>query len=48
MDESQRNRARRVFTQMVMPGEGTQDTRRLAQRDELGEGDWALVQELAD
>jgi WD40 repeat protein/energy-coupling factor transporter ATP-binding protein EcfA2 len=48
LSEAERDRARRVFTQMVMPGEGTEDTRRLAVRDELGEGDWELVRKLAD
>jgi WD40 repeat protein/energy-coupling factor transporter ATP-binding protein EcfA2 len=48
LEEPQQVRARRVFTQMVWPGEGTEDTRRLAHRDELGEGDWVLVQSLAD
>lgn len=42
------DRARRVFTQMVRPGEGTEDTRRLAHRNELSEEDWALAQRLAD
>jgi len=40
--------ARRVFLQMVHPGEGTEDTCRLATRDELNEKDWPLVQKLAD
>ena len=40
--------ARRVFTRLVRPGEGTEDTRRLASRDELSERDWHLVQRLAD
>jgi serine/threonine protein kinase len=44
----ERERARRVFTQMVRPGEGTEDTRRLATREELGEQDWSLAQRLAD
>jgi len=43
-----RERARRVFTQMVRPGEGTEDTRRLATKDELGELDWTLARRLAD
>ena len=34
--------ARRVFVQLVRPGEGTEDTRRLAPRAELGD-DWQLV-----
>lgn len=40
--------ARRMFTQLVWPGLGTEDTRRVAQRDELRELDWTLVQQLAD
>ena len=40
--------ARRAFLQMVRPGEGTEDTRRLAYRAELGEGAWGLVRRLAD
>jgi len=48
LNEEQREKARHVFTQMVRPGEGTVDTRRLAFRQELGEGNWDLVQVLAD
>ena len=33
---------------MVRPGEGTEDTRRLATSVEAGEGNWGLVQHLAD
>lgn len=40
--------ARQVFIQMVRPGAGTEDTRRLATRAELGEDKWQLVQKLAD
>jgi WD40 repeat protein len=40
--------ARRVLVQLVRPGVGTQDTRRLATRLELGEHRWHLVQRLAD
>jgi WD40 repeat protein/DNA-binding SARP family transcriptional activator len=40
--------ARHIFTQLVRPGEGTEDTRRLAQRAELGDKAWRLVQRLAD
>jgi len=40
--------ARRIFLQMVHPGEGTEDTRRLAAWDELNEKDWPLVQKLTD
>jgi WD40 repeat protein len=38
--------AHRVFVQLVNPGAGTEDTRRLATRTEL-EQDWALVAKLA-
>jgi WD40 repeat protein/DNA-binding SARP family transcriptional activator len=40
--------ARQVFLQLVRPGEGTEDTRRAANRSELGEEHWRLVQHLAD
>jgi WD40 repeat protein len=39
---------RRIFVQLVRPGEGTEDTRRLATKAELGEDRWALVKQLAD
>jgi len=48
MNVLDQDRARRVFTQMVRPGEGTEDTRRLAHRQELSEEDWILAQQLAD
>jgi WD40 repeat protein/DNA-binding SARP family transcriptional activator len=40
--------ARHVFMQLIQPGEGTEDTRRVAQRAHLGEAGWALAQHLAD
>jgi WD40 repeat protein len=40
--------ARRIFTQLVQPGEGTEDTRRVATRADVGEAAWTLVQRLAD
>ena len=40
--------ARHIFVQLVRPGEGTEDTRRIAARSELGEEHWRLVQHLAD
>jgi WD40 repeat protein len=39
---------RRIFIQLVRPGEGTEDTRRLATKAELGEERWALVHQLAN
>ncbi len=40
--------ARHVFVQLVRPGEGTEDTRRIAVRSELGEEHGLLVQHLAN
>ncbi len=48
LDEADQGRARRVFVQLVRPGEGTDDTRRIATWAELGDGNWGLVQHLAD
>ena len=48
LDARARAQARRVFVQLVRPGEGTEDTRRLATRGEVGEENWGLVQHLAD
>jgi tetratricopeptide (TPR) repeat protein len=39
---------RRVIGQLVMPGDGTPDTRRVAYRSELRDEDWSIVQRLAD
>ena len=47
LGEHEQERTRRVFVQLVQPGEGTEDTRRLATHDELAE-DWGLVRRLAD
>lgn len=48
LDEADRERARQVFEQLVRPGEGTEDTRRLATRAEIGETNWPLARYLAD
>jgi hypothetical protein len=42
------NRYGRFFMQLVRPGEGTEDTRRVATKSELGEINWSLVKRLAD
>jgi hypothetical protein len=39
---------RRLFTRLVTLGEGSEDTRRVVGRDELGSDAWALAQKLAD
>ncbi|NET14194.1 MAG: WD40 repeat domain-containing protein, partial [Okeania sp. SIO1H6] len=38
----------RIFVQLVRPGEGTEDTRRVATKAELNENNWNLVKKLAD
>ncbi len=48
LDEDEQERARRAFVQLVQPGEGTEDTRRIATREELGDESWKLIQKLAD
>ena len=45
---TEQEQARRIFVQLVQPGEGTEDTRRVARRADLVGVDWALVQRLAD
>jgi WD40 repeat protein/serine/threonine protein kinase len=45
---TEQEQARQIFIQMVRPGEGTEDTRRLATRFELDNNTWPLVQKLAD
>jgi hypothetical protein len=37
----------RLFARLVIPGEGQEDTRRIAERQELGDEAWALAQQLA-
>ncbi|MDM9583671.1 hypothetical protein [Nostoc sp. GT001] len=44
----EKKKVRRIFIQLVRPGEGTEDTRRLATKAELGEASWGLVKQLAD
>ncbi|MGW8249010.1 MAG: nSTAND1 domain-containing NTPase, partial [Anaerolineales bacterium] len=48
LDIDSRERVQRIFTQLVRPGDGTDDTRRVATHSEIGEQDWSLVQHLAD
>ena len=47
LSESEREKAQRVFIQLVQPGEGTEDTRRLATSEEVGGDNWDLVTRLA-
>jgi WD40 repeat protein len=48
LEPAEQQEARRVLLQLVRPGEGKADTRRLTTRKELGEDRWQLVQRLAD
>ncbi|BAZ21720.1 WD-repeat protein [Kalymmatonema gypsitolerans NIES-4073] len=47
-DLENRYKAERIFIQLVSPGAGTEDTRRVATRQEVGSQNWDLVQKLAD
>ncbi|MDF2386612.1 hypothetical protein JMG10_34440 [Nostoc ellipsosporum NOK] len=48
LSSQEQEQVRRIFIQLVRPGEGTEDTRRLATKAELGEAKWFLVKQLAD
>ncbi|HLP90796.1 MAG TPA: WD40 repeat domain-containing protein [Nostocaceae cyanobacterium] len=48
ISSEQQEQVRRIFIQLVHPGEGTEDTRRVATKSELGEAKWSLVKILAD
>ncbi|MFB2891319.1 CHAT domain-containing protein [Aerosakkonemataceae cyanobacterium BLCC-F50] len=47
LSEIDKKQAQRIFVQLVRPGEGTEDTRRVASRAEVGEDNWNLVSYLA-
>ena len=47
-NENQKKKAHRIFVQLVVPGEGLEDTRRIANMDQLEQDNWDLVQHLAD
>lgn len=48
LSDADGERVRRIFVQLVRPGEGMEDTRRIATKAELGEQNWSLVKHLAD
>ena len=48
LGDDERARARRIFTQLVRPGDGAGDTRRSARRREVGDDNWEIVGALAD
>ncbi|KST65375.1 nSTAND1 domain-containing NTPase [Mastigocoleus testarum] len=45
---AEKQQAERIFIQLLRPGEGTEDTKRMATRAEVGENNWNLVKCLAD
>ena len=47
LSESQQQQAQRVFLALVRLGEATEDTRRVATREEVGSENWELVTHLA-
>ncbi len=47
LEPEEQERARHVFLQLIRPGQGTEDTRRLAGRAEVGDANWELVTRLA-
>jgi WD40 repeat protein len=48
LDETAQQQAQQIFTQLVHPGAGTADTRRLATRSEIGEAAWQLIPTLVN
>jgi WD40 repeat protein len=48
LNDADQERVRRIFIQLVRPGEGVEDTRRIAIKEELEEESWLLVKQLAD
>ena len=48
LSATDKEKAERIFIQLVRPGEGTEDTKRVATRKEVGENNWNLVKSLAD
>jgi WD40 repeat protein len=47
LNETQQKIVARIFVQLVRPGVGTEDTRRIATRAEVGDENWRLVSYLA-
>ncbi len=48
LNAAEQQQVRQIFMQLVRPGEGMEDTRRVATKSELGEISWSLVKHLAD
>ncbi|NIV37127.1 MAG: hypothetical protein GWN58_49165, partial [Anaerolineae bacterium] len=43
LEPAAQERVPRILTQLVQPGEGTEDTRRVAARGDVGEENWPLT-----
>ena len=48
LSAADKEKAERIFIQLIRPGEGTEDTKRKATRGEVGEDNWDLVEFLAN
>ena len=48
LSPTEKSQVQRIFVQLVHPGQGTEDTRRLATKAEIGDRSWSLVKQLAD
>ena len=48
LSAAEKSQAERIFMQLVRPGEGTEDTKRIATRNEVNAYNWDLVKRLAD
>ncbi|MHC4115895.1 MAG: nSTAND1 domain-containing NTPase [Planctomycetota bacterium] len=48
LSEDDQKKTQSVFVQLARPGEGTEDTRRIAKQNEMAEEKWGLVTQLAN
>ena len=48
LDEADQQHLKSIFIQLVQPGQGTEDIRRIGQKGDFEEGDWGLIWLLAD
>lgn len=47
LQDEERQQLKRIFLQLIKPGDGTEDTRRLVTQNEVGAENWRLVTKLA-
>ncbi|NEQ80746.1 MAG: hypothetical protein F6K26_10970 [Moorea sp. SIO2I5] len=48
LTQAEQKKAEQIFIQLVQPGRGTKDTRRLVTKADLGNDKWSVVKKLAD